>query len=168
MGRTSTHIAVLVAVGAVVAGCDASAEQMAEEAIESGSDEDVDVEFDSDSGEVSVESDEGSVHVGGDVPDELADVPLPDDFEFATGATVDSGGHDYSATGHVPGDVESVWDEMVSFYEDNASDVTTEPEMRTIRGTVNDGELGIDVMVIGNPDVDEKGTVIQVSVGTPE
>lgn len=171
MHKVTARLAIVIALGGVLAGCggDDIADQLAENAVEAAADEDVDVDLDTDSGELTVETDEGSVEVGGGgLPDEFAAVPLPEGFEIVGGAAVEQDGQKrYTGTGQLPGDNESALDELVSFYEDQGSDVTVDPDLNRVTAIVDDGRLAVQLVVVPNMNVDEGKTVVQVHIGTP-
>ncbi|CAN5116849.1 hypothetical protein BH09ACT12_BH09ACT12_19450 [soil metagenome] len=100
--RFATASAGLLAAGSLLfAGTACSAEDLADEvaerAIENASGEDADVEFDSDTGEFSVETDEGSFSAGGSLPDDFPsdDVPLLDGTILQAASSTQQGSSGY-------------------------------------------------------------------------
>lgn len=114
-------IIVLAALAVVVAGCGAAVEELTEEAVERGleaSGENGNVEFDLDEegGEVRVETDDGSMSIGGgEVPDELT-IELPDGGEVVSSFVM---GSEVAVTLEYPG---SDFDELVAFFDDRLGD----------------------------------------------
>ncbi len=87
------RIFVLMVAVLLVAACGNAAEEVAERAIEAGGGGDVDVEFDDDgeTGEIVIESEDGSqtVNVGDqDLPSELT-VPMPDGYEVIASSVIE-------------------------------------------------------------------------------
>ncbi|WP_338747965.1 hypothetical protein [Janibacter alittae] len=95
MHATIGRIGGIVLAATLVTGCstiaDKAGEKVAEKGMEAAGGGDVDIDSDDD-GKVTIESDEGSLEVGGDelpagFPDE---VPLPDDFEVQASMSMGS------------------------------------------------------------------------------
>ncbi|MGA8256451.1 MAG: hypothetical protein WB767_07740 [Nocardioides sp.] len=65
-------------------------DRLTEKAIENAGGEDVDVDFDSDTGEVKIETDEGTFSSGSDLPDDFPeDLPLLEDAEIISAIAAD-------------------------------------------------------------------------------
>lgn len=76
--QSRSVVSLLVAVALLLAACGGAAETIAEQIVEESAGGDAEVDFDSDSGNLSIETDEGTIEVGTDVeiPDGLTvDVP---------------------------------------------------------------------------------------------
>lgn len=102
----------IVALAFVMGACQAASENLAEQIIEQSSGGEGDVDVDLNTGQVSIETDDGSVTVGGgEVPDGFP-IPLPDGGGVQS--TFQSGGN-ASVTLQYSGDR---FDELVAFYED--------------------------------------------------
>lgn len=94
----------------LVSACQAASEQLTEQIIEQQVGVN-DVDIDQNSGQVSVETDEGSIVIGGgEIPDGFP-IPAPDGYEVRAAFTSDSEG---SVALAYPADR---FDELVSFYE---------------------------------------------------
>lgn len=106
------RIAILIAVIALVAAaCGSATEQLTEQIIEQSGGGDADVDLDLESGEVSVETEDGSFTVGGgEIPDGFP-VPFPDGGDVQS--TFTSNG-DASVSLAYPQDR---FDELVGYYE---------------------------------------------------
>lgn len=80
-----------------------------------------DVDIDTEDGSVNIETDEGSVSIGsGEIPEEMADYPIPDDAEVTSSFSGGSEESGFSATVTLAanGDAADVADEMQSGFED--------------------------------------------------
>lgn len=97
----------------VLTACQSASEKLAEQIIEqSAGVSDVDIDIDTDTGEINIVTDEGSISIGGgELPDDLA-VPLPDGYSV-TSVFSSPDGSAVSVT-YAP----DRWDELVSFFED--------------------------------------------------
>ena len=94
-----------------VSACQAASEQLTEQILEQ-QDGVNNVDFDADSGQVSVETDDGSISIGGgEVPSGFG-VPFPDGCEVASVFETDS---DAAVSVTYPSDR---YDELVAFYDD--------------------------------------------------
>lgn len=81
---------IVVAVGLVVTACSSAGEELSEQILESASGVE-DVEIDEDTGQVSVETDEGSFSIGGgEVPSDFP-FPFPAGYEVASVFEADTG-----------------------------------------------------------------------------
>ena len=122
MGKHFLSAATLFAVAVFAGACSAEdlAERAVEEAVEADLGGDVELDFDSDDGSISIETDEGSVTYGnnGDLPDSF-----PASFDIAEGMTVafageSSDGTSTAATAILEGDRPA--GEVVAYYRDLA------------------------------------------------
>jgi hypothetical protein len=98
---------------------DKAADRIAEKIAESASGEGVDVSIDSESGEFSFETDDGSTSFslgGGKLPEGWPEeIPVPDDFEVKSAlATETDGDAGFNAAGTVPGDAGKVFEELAA------------------------------------------------------
>lgn len=108
--RRIIPIVCVVALG--IAACGAANERLTEEIIEQAGGGDADVDLDLESGEVSVETDEGSFTIGGgEIPDGFP-VPFPDGGTVQS--VLESGGSAGVSVAY-PGER---LDELVSYYDD--------------------------------------------------
>jgi hypothetical protein len=114
------RILVLTVAVLLIAACGNAAEEVAERAIEAGGGGDVDIEFDEDgeTGEIVIESDDGTqtVNVGGDeLPDGLT-VQVPDGYEVLASSSFESDEESLiSATLHYP---ESELESLIQHFDD--------------------------------------------------
>lgn len=126
---TSTRRFLLAATAGALAlsgtACDAVGDQIAEEAAEQIAEqaggEGVDIEVDEDGGQISIESSEGTLDIGGgELPDAFPEgVPLPDGHEVASSMTQGSdGAQSVFVTVSAPG----THDELVSSLESGLTD----------------------------------------------
>lgn len=112
---------VLAALAVVAAGCGAAVEELTEEAIErgleaSGENGNVEFDIDEDGGEVRVETDDGTMSIGGgEVPDELT-IELPDGGDVVSSFVM---GDQVAVTLEYPG---ADFDELVAFFDDRLGD----------------------------------------------
>lgn len=117
------NLIVVVVVMLVVAGCAKAAEQVLEEAIEQqieneGGSGEVDIDLDDDGG-VSIETEEGSIQIGGnEIPDDFL-LPIPD-YEELMGVTTFTG-DETGASVSLTFDPDD-FDEVVELYADFFSD----------------------------------------------
>lgn len=138
---TSLALAAVLGAGTVACGggedtADDAADEIAEQLAESGSGVD-DVEIDSDTGEVQVETEDGSFSTGSELPDDFPeDVPLPEGAEITGAFSSDSGGDQgWNVSGTLPGADEGTFDEIVSMFRDDGWDVTNEVTSESDAGT---------------------------------
>lgn len=113
----------LIALGLVLTGCGNAAEEIAERAAEAGGGGDVDIEFDEDgeTGEFTIESEDGSQTVnvgGGDLPSELT-IPIPDGYEVVASSVVEQGDEKFVTAVLVfpGGDIEEIAAHFDDYYE---------------------------------------------------
>lgn len=135
---------VVAAVALMVSACQAASEQLTEQILEQ-QDGVSDVEIDAGSGQVSLETDEGSISIGGgEIPSGFA-IPFPDGYDVASVFDTDS---DTAVTVTYPADR---YDEIVAFFENwtsgqagewnHASNTFDSADGQTIRSTswIQDG-----------------------------
>lgn len=103
-------VLVVAAVAVLVSACQSASEQLTEQILEQQDGVD-NVEFDADSGEVSVETEDGSITIGGGEVPAGFPVPFPDGYEVTS--VFDSEGDSSVAVLYSP----DRYDELVSFYE---------------------------------------------------
>ena len=130
------RVAVLVSVFAlVVAGCASATEGITEQIIEQSSGGEADVDLDLDSGQVSVETEDGSISIGGgDIPDGFP-VPFPDGGDVQSTFTSDD------AAAVSVAYARDRYDELVGYYENW---VAGQPgEWSTSSFTNDDGSGGV-------------------------
>jgi hypothetical protein len=102
---------VMVALALAAAACQSASDQIAEQIIEQQ--EGVEnVDIDTETGEVSIETDEGSFSIGGDEIPAGFPIPFPSGYEVVSVFSSDTGG---AVAVISPGDR---WDEIVGFYDD--------------------------------------------------
>ena len=111
----------LLALGLVLAGCGNAAEEIAERAAEAGAGGDVDVEFDDEGGEFTIESEDGTqtVNVGsGELPSELT-IPIPDGYEVIASSVIEQADETIVTAVLVfpGGDVEEIAAHFDDYYE---------------------------------------------------
>jgi len=110
-GRVKKLVLVVSVLALAVSACQAASEQLTEQILEQ-QDGVSDVEFDADTGQVSLETDEGSISIGGgEVPSGFA-VPFPDGYAVASVFDTDA---DAAVSVTYPSDR---YDELVTFYDD--------------------------------------------------
>ena len=111
-------VPVVLGVSLILAACQSASETIAEQLAEQV--EGVDnVEIDTDTGQVKIETDEGSVTIGGgELPDDFP-VPLPDGYQVASVFTAD--GTSAVSLAYPEGD----FDEIVAFFDDWTSSQPT-------------------------------------------
>lgn len=150
---------VIAAVALMVSACQSASEQLTEQILEQ-QDGVSDVEFDSDSGQVSIETDEGSISIGGgDIPAGFA-IPFPDGYDVASVFDTDS---DTAVSTTFPSDR---YDEIVAFYDDwtagqsgewnRSSNTFDSADGQTIRSTSWLAD-GIQVGAVDCPSFDSEG-----------
>lgn len=117
--RLAAALLVLAPLGVTACSSDDVAERVAEEAIESGGDANVDIN--SEDGSVSVDTEDGSFSFGdGEVPEEWpADIPLPEGLTVVSGSTIDEGG---TLNVSVIGSTDASPTEVADFYKGELSD----------------------------------------------
>ena len=131
-------VLVVATVALMVSACQSASEQLTEQILEQ-QDGVSNVEFDADSGQVSLETDDGSISIGGgDIPSGFA-IPFLDGYEVVSVFDSDS---DTAVTVTYAGDR---YDEIVAFYQDwtsgqpgewnYASNVFDSADGQTIRST---------------------------------
>lgn len=130
------RIAIIIAVIAVVAAaCGAATEQLTEQIIEQSGGGDADVDLDLDSGQVSVETEDGSITIGGgEIPDGFP-VPFPDGGNVQSTFVSDGAA---SVSVAYPKDR---FDELVAYYEDWTA--SQGGEWSTSTFTNDDGNGGV-------------------------
>lgn len=111
----------LLALGLVLAGCGNAAEEIAERAAEAGGGGDVDIEFDDEGGEFTIESEDGSqtVNVGsGELPEELT-IPIPGGYEVSASSVIEQGDEKFVTALLVfpGGDIEAIAAHFDDYYE---------------------------------------------------
>ncbi len=128
-------VPVVLGVSLILAACQSASETIAEQLAEQV--EGVDnVEIDTDTGQVKIETDEGSVTIGGgELPDDFP-VPLPDGYQVASVFTAD--GTSAVSLAYPEGD----FDEIVAFFDDWTSSQSTAWSKST--SSVSGGEGTID------------------------
>ncbi len=105
-------VPVFVAAVLVLAACQSAAENLTEKIIEESGVGVDDVDFDADTGELKIETDEGTINIGGgEIPEGFA-VPFPDGGEVDS--VFDSPNDVFVAVTYPQGR----YDEIVSFYDD--------------------------------------------------
>lgn len=83
-GVTATAITVALA----LSSCGGDAENPAADGIERSSANEAEAESDASDGAAAIESQGGSASVGGELPDEFADLPVPDEYEYLGGTVL--------------------------------------------------------------------------------
>ena len=112
---TAVALVALLGAGTVACGGDDSAneagDELAEQLAEAGAGVD-DVEIDSESGEVDIETEDGSVSIGSDLPDDFPeDIPLPEDYELISSMGGSSDGEQgWTISGTLPDADEDTFD----------------------------------------------------------
>lgn len=102
---------VVALIGLLAAACQSASEQLTEQILEQ-QDGVSDVDIDTDSGEVSIETEDGSISIGGgEIPGGFP-IPFPDGYEVSSVFDTDS---DTAVSATYPGDR---YDEIVAFYDD--------------------------------------------------
>lgn len=138
MRKTPTiWIALLVLVVAACGGGESLAENLTERAIENAGGGNVDVEFDEDGEdfEVNVETDEGSITIGGgEIPDAL-EVPVPEGGTVQSSMTLND---DISVSVSWPG---SEYERLVGFYEEWTGSQAVEFEQNASTFESDDGVM---------------------------
>lgn len=107
-------VLVIAAVALLISACQSASEQLTEQILEQQDGVD-NVEFDADSGQVSVETEDGSITIGGGEVPAGFPVPFPDGYEVTSVFDSES---DSSVAVLYPPDR---YDELVSFYENWAA-----------------------------------------------
>jgi hypothetical protein len=171
-------VAVLL-VSMVTTGCNIR-ENLTERAVEgiAGRVVDGDVDFDTDAGSVRVQTDEGTVEIGGgsgSLPDAFPDeFPMPDDIsiEFATGASTDDG-----TVVSVFAYSDQSFEELVSWFEsqlpsngwsvDGQQQITSD-DVSQQSFTVSGHNFNGAVSIHDTPDDDSGRTAIQVRLGSQQ
>jgi hypothetical protein len=161
-------IALLLVMLLVLAACGSSAdelgERIAEEAIEDEFEGDVDVDIDEGGGEISIESDEGSLTFGGGEVPEGLDIPLLDGGEVVTSIDNTSGDTVMQAASlqYGPG----AYEELVGFYTDWVGDIeatrqeTSGEQASTFWAIPEHPDLGqVTIMILDTPE----GPLVTVS-----
>ena len=133
--RRSAVVGAAVALALVVTGCGKAAENLSEKAtekiIESQGEGNVDVDIDNDDGSYSINTDEGSISFGADLPRSWPeDVPLPDDLAVTGGSDMSSDG---GALVVVSGLTSMAADDVLNMYESSMSG-WTEQSKQEING----------------------------------
>lgn len=122
-----------VAVALFLTACQTAAENLTEQILEQAGEGDVDIDLSS--GEVSVETDEGSITFGGgELPDNLP-IPVPDGYQVTSVFTADetaSVGLAYPAADY---------DAIVAYYDDWTSNQSTEWSNSTSSISGDDGMI---------------------------
>jgi hypothetical protein len=111
--------AAVIAGAMVLTGCGSATEKITETVIESAGGGEVDIDFDESEGTFSVESEEGSLSVGGDGPKNWPeDIPLPQGMDFAMEQTESE---EFVITGWTYGEDANLGD-IISDYVDALGD----------------------------------------------
>lgn len=162
---TSLALAAVLGAGTVACGggddtADDAADEIAEQLAESGSGVD-DVEIDSDTGEVQIETEDGSISTGSELPDDFPeDVPLPEGAEITSSVSSSSadGGDGWNVTGTLSDADDSTFDDIVSMFRDDGWDVTNE-----VTGESGSGQSSSAILENGTWSVS-----VSVQIGVPE
>lgn len=128
-------VPVMIGVALMLAACQSASETIAEQLAEQV--EGVDnVEVDTDTGQVKIETDEGSITIGGgELPDDFP-IPLPDGYQVTSVLSADG------TTAVSLAYPEGGFDEIVAFFDDWTSSQPTAWTKST--GSVSSGEGNID------------------------
>lgn len=163
---TAVALVALLGAGTVACGGDDSAneagDELAEQLAEAGAGVD-DVEIDSESGEVDIETEDGSVSIGSDLPDDFPeDIPLPEDYELISSMGGSSDGEQgWTISGTLPDADEDTFDGLLAAFTDAGFEVTNEMTGESSNGqsstaTLDDGTwsvlLSVQVGVDGADD----------------
>ncbi len=159
---------VLVVLALVAVGCGKAAENIIEGAIENQLEEegggDVDVNLDEDDGSISIETDEGSMNIGGtDVPDDFP-LPLPD-YEEVVGVVTQTGDFASSMVTVTfdPDDFEDVAELYGDFFNDDGWEVSRTDSSsdgdRMVMYFASKGDVSASA-IVGYNDGEETATVI--------
>jgi hypothetical protein len=124
---------VLIALALLLTACQTAAENLTEQILEQAGDGDVDIDLDT--GEVSLETDEGSVTIGGgELPSDFP-IPIPDGYQVTSVFTAD----DAASVGlaYPAGD----YDAIVAFFDDWTSSQSEEWSNSTSSISGEDGTI---------------------------
>jgi hypothetical protein len=133
-GYMKRFIPVALAFALILTACQSASETIAEQLTEQVDGVD-NVEFDSDTGEVKIETDEGSITVGGgELPDGFP-IPLPDGYQVTSVFTAE--GTSAVSLAYPEGD----FDTIVAFFEDWTSSQPTEWSTSTSSISGDDGTI---------------------------
>ena len=174
--RTVKSVASVALAATLVTGCSAIAdkagEKVAEKGMEAAGGGDVDIDSDDD-GKVSIESDEGSLEIGGsELPDDFPEeVPLPDDFTLEASMSMGTA-DDQSFTVHFTSedaDVKQTHDDLKSRAEAAGFEILStnsmggdDFEMRSF--TMGSDDWNANVAVSSDSDA----TTVNYTVMTPD
>ncbi len=102
---------IFFALALVLTACQSASEKLTEQIIEQ-SEGVSDVDIDTDTGEIRIETDDGLLSIGGgDLPDDFA-VPLPDGYSVSS--VISSSDGAAVSVSYAP----NQWDELISFFDD--------------------------------------------------
>lgn len=127
--RAVAPIALCAVLGAGAVACgggdstDDAADELAEQIAEASGDGNADVEIDSDSGQVDVETSDGQFSVGEstELPEDFpSDIPLPADYELTSAITsTTEGSEGWTLSGTLPDATEDTFDDLVAQFTDD-------------------------------------------------
>ena len=169
-------LAMAAAAAVLLAGCSSVADQVAERAVEEAAEAagggNGEIDIDTDSGSISVQTSEGTLDIGGgSLPDAFpSDVPLPADHEVMSSMAFGQGDEqNFNVTLRTPGEVAAVADDLQARFEDAGFGIDGTGEMSNGGETVRNFQFSDD-RLSGNVVVtrgDQEGTTaVNYTVGT--
>jgi hypothetical protein len=120
---------------------DQAADELAEQLAESGSGGEADVDIDSESGQVDVQTEDGDMSFGEgtELPDDFpSDIPLPADYELTSAmSTSTSGSEGWTIGGNLPNADGATFDDLVAEFTDAGWTETSKTTSETEGGTAS-------------------------------